>query len=171
MLLGIIIFLLGTFESTEVKLLLTITSIGGCSLTGLCCTTICTNKKYRIFGFVGIGISVLCFLMSLFNIWGNLHNIENSWKEFLSLIVLAITFAHISLLLNIKIANRLVQNVLLATIIFIGIVAVMFLTIIFTKFENDNFFYRLLGAFSILDVVGTIVTPILNKTQKQNVAE
>lgn len=51
-----------------------------------------------------------------------------------------------------------------ATIIFICVVAFMFLILIVGEFDNDEFFYRLLGVFVILDIVGTTVTPILNRT-------
>jgi len=167
-LLGIFIFLFGQFGETEGRLLLTTLSIGGCSLTGLCCSTIYPSEKYKIFSVIGIGIAGLCFVFTLFNIWGDFKNLENNWKLLLSLIVLTITFAHISLLLNIKIANQLVKNTLTATTIFIGIVAFMLLTLILGELDNGEFFYRLLGVFGILDIVGTIVTPILNKTQKQD---
>jgi hypothetical protein len=166
-LLGIFIFLFGKFGETEGRLLLTTLSIGGCSLTGLCCSTIYPSEKYKIFSIIGIGTAGLCFVLTLFNIWGDFKNLENTWKLLLSLIVFTITFAHISLLLNIKIVNQLVKNTLTATTIFIGIVAFMLLTLIVGGFGKGDFFYRLLGVFGILDIVGTIVTPILNKTQKE----
>jgi hypothetical protein len=166
-LLGIFIFLFGKFGETEGRLLLTTLSMGGCSLTGLCCSTIYPSEKYKIFSIIGIGTAGLCFVLTLFNIWGDFKNLENTWKLLLSLIVLTITFAHISLLLNIKIVNQLVKNTLTATTIFIGIVAFMLLTLIVGGFGKGDFFYRLLGVFGILDIVGTIVTPILNKTQKE----
>lgn len=170
-LLGIFIFLFGKFGETEGRLLLTTLSIGGCSLTGLCCSTIYPSEKYKIFSVIGIGTAGLCFIFTLFNIWGDFKNLENTWQLLLSLIVLTTTFAHISLLLNIKIVNQLVKNSLTATIVFIAIVTFMLLTLIVSKFDNGEFFFRLLGVFAILDVVGTIVTPILNKTQKKNETE
>ena len=37
-----------------------------------------------------------------------------------------------------------------------------------TEFSESEFYFRLLGVFSILDVLGTIVTPVLNRvTEKE----
>ena len=48
-LIGIIIFLFGDFGDSEVKILLTTLSIGGFSLTGLCCSVL--YEKKNIFNF------------------------------------------------------------------------------------------------------------------------
>lgn len=171
-LLGIFIFLFGKFGETEIRLLLTTLSIGGCSLTGLCCATIYPSENYKIFSVIGIVIAGLCFIFTLFVIWSSdFDHFENTWKILLSFIVLTTTFAHMSLLLNIRIVNQLVMNVLIATLLFISIVACMLLILIFCEFDCGEFFFRLLGVFTILVILGTIVTPILNKTQKQDDSE
>ena len=166
-LLGIFIFLFGEFKETEVKLLLTTLSVGGCSLTGLCCATIYPKEKFKVFSGVGIVTSGLCFIMTILLIWSDFKNIEDTWKLLLSLIVLTVSFSHISLLLNIRLANQLVESVRTVTIVVVSTVAVMLLTLIFARFDNWEWFYRLLGSFAILDVVGSIVTPILNRTQSK----
>ncbi|MES2621681.1 MAG: hypothetical protein V4615_12595 [Bacteroidota bacterium] len=166
-LLGIFIFLFGEFKETEVKLLLTTLSLGGCSLTGLCCATIYPLAKFKVFSVIGILTAGLCFIITMLNVWGDFKNIEDTWKLLLSLIVLSVTFSHISLLLNIRPANHLVESVITVTIVIVSTVAVMLLTLIFAEFDNWEWFYRLLGSFAILDVLGSIVILILNRMQTQ----
>jgi hypothetical protein len=165
-LLGICIFLFGKFEETEIKLLLTTLSIGGCSLTGLCCATIYIIDKYKTFSAAGMVTAGLCFIVILFTIWGGIENIESTWKLLLSLIVLSVSLAHISLLLNIPLVNEMVESIRTVTIVFIATVAVMLVTLIFGEFDSQELFYRLLGTFAILDILGSIITPVLNKIQK-----
>lgn len=69
-LLGIFIFLFGKFSKTEGRLLLTILSIGGCSVICLCCSTIYLLNKYKIFSAIGIGTAGLCFVFALVIIYG-----------------------------------------------------------------------------------------------------
>jgi hypothetical protein len=170
-LIGIFIFLFGEFGDTEVKLLMTTLSVGICSLTGLCCASIYSSAKYRKFSMLGIATAGLCFLFSLAAIWSNPKDIQVVWKIQLTILVLSITFAHISLLLNIKPTKKLVKFILIFTLLFISIVAAMLLLLIFGGFEDTDFFFRLLGVFAILDVLGTIITPILNRTQKEGTTQ
>ena len=51
-----------------------------------------------------------------------------------------------------------------ATIGFISIVAVMLIFLVLEIIdEPGEYYFRLIGVFAILDVLGTIVTPILHK--------
>ena len=162
-LIGIIIFLFGKFGSTEGRIILTTLSFSAASLAGLCCSSIYTYEQFKPFSVLGIATSVAFLLFSIFATWGNVNNIVV--KYYADTAALTFTFAHISLLLLIRYANQLVKNVLIATIIFIAIVTVMLMIMWHNKIDNE-FYYRLLGVFAILDSLGTIVTPILNKTQK-----
>ena len=166
-LMGIFIFLFSDFGDTQVKLLFTTLGIGGCSLTGLCSATLFGKPAFKLFSSFGIVVALLCFGVVVFTIWSEISVFENSWKILVSLIVLTVTLAHISLLLNLNTVNALVKNVLIATVACIAIVSGMLFFMIYGNSDPDDFFYRLLGVFAILDVVGTIVTPILNRTQKQ----
>ena len=41
--------------------------------------------------------------------------------------------------------------------------------LIWSELDIDDYIYRLLGVFCILDVLGTIVSPILNKVYKAEI--
>ena len=162
-LIGIIVFLLGEFGTTETKLLLTTLIIGIYSLTGLCSASLYEKMKFLPFALFGIVISVMGFFITLLTIW-NAIGLKNIWKMVIILIILAASSAHISLLLLIDSENVLVNGSLLSTFIAIMFVALMLIIAVLNNFEDTGeFYFRIVGVFAILDVIGTIVTPILNK--------
>ncbi|MDP6156726.1 MAG: hypothetical protein QGH39_08440 [Candidatus Thermoplasmatota archaeon] len=161
-LIGIFIFLLGEFREVEVRLLLTTLTIGAYSLTGLCCAVIYEKKRFQPFAIVGIIISGLGLLYTLMFIWEGVDGGEG-WKILVIFLILAFGIAHICLLLLIKSNKPLVNYSLIGTIICISILDFMLIILIKVEFDMEEFFFRLLGVFAILDVLGTIVTPILHK--------
>ena len=164
-LIGIIIFLFGNFGETEGRLLMTTLTVGGYSLTGLCCSVLFERRTYTGLAVAGMALSVLGFLFTLLVIWEALDmESEYTWKGLFLFLILAFSSAHASLLLLIRSDSGIVKGVLAATIVFIAVVAGMLVWFTFTGFDiEEEFFYRLLGVFAILDVLGTIVTPILHK--------
>jgi len=94
--------------------------------------------------------------------WGEIYffDIDFTLKVSIILAAVAASIAQSCLLLLIKPVNSLVKWILSATLIIISIVALMFIIVVFWE---DNFYLLFLSIFAILDVFGTIVTPILNK--------
>jgi hypothetical protein len=164
-LIGIVIFLFGDFGETEGRLLMTTLTIGGYSLTGLCCSVLFEKKRFTGLAVAGMVASFLGFLFTVLVIWEALDmESEWTWKGIFLFLIVAFSTAHISLLLLIRSDRGLVKGALAATVAFISIVAAMLIWFAFTGFDiEEEFFYRLLGVFAILDVLGTIVTPILHK--------
>lgn len=163
---GIVIFLVGDFGETEIKLLFTTLAIGGYSLTGLSCSTIHNRAKFKSFSVIGMLISVFAFLTTIIAIW-DIIDPDDMWQTVLIFIILSISMAHISLLLQIRPKSKKIKYSLFATIIFGTIVALMLIKSTITKFEDSEFYFRLLGVFSILVVLGTIATPILNRISEK----
>lgn len=164
-LIGIIIFLFGKFGETEEKIITTTISIGVSSVTALCCSTIFFKDKLKPLSISGMLASFAFLVIIVVTIWGNFKNHELE-KSLGTSVILTITFSQSSLLLLVRNTNKLVRNVLVVTLIFISVVAIMLLITLWNGEINNEFFYRLLGVFAILDVLGTIVTPILSKTGK-----
>jgi hypothetical protein len=159
---GIVIFLIGDFGETEMKLLGTTLSIGGYSITGLCSSIIYNRAKFKTFSIVGMLIAVLGFLCTISAIW-EFVDMDKIWRIMVIFIILTVSMAHISLLLQIHTKTHTIKYSLFGTILFISIVALMLIKGTINEFEEKEFFFRLLGVFAILDVLGTIATPILNK--------
>jgi len=164
-LIGIFVFLLGDFGEIEFRLLMTTLTIGGYSLTGLCCSGLYEKRKFAPLALSGMAISIIGFLFSVLVIWEAI-DINNNfvWKTSIIFAILAASIAHSCLLLFIKSDKSLVNGSLSATIMFISIVGLMLIMLVLNNFDDvGESYFRLLGVFAILDVLGTIVTPILNK--------
>ena len=167
-LIGIIIFLIGEFGDIEARILFTTLTIGGFSLTALCSSALQEKHRFAAFAKTGMAISVLGFIMTTLAIWEILDS-ENIWKVIVIIIILSASVAHISLLLLIRSKKTNVNVSLMLTLLFILIVAIMLIILVLGDFNMDfEFYYRLLGVFAILDVLGTIVTPILKKVSSMN---
>ena len=166
-LIGIFTFLVGDFGETEIQLLLTTLTIGGFSLTGLCSSTIQNRKELKVFSTIGMFVSILGFLVTIGAIW-EIIDFDDIWQIMLIFIILSVAIAHISLLLQIRPGTDNIRYSLTVTIIFVSIVGLMLIKSTLTEFDESEFYFRLLGVFSILDVLGTIATPILNRiTEKK----
>ncbi|MGS2760898.1 hypothetical protein [Sinomicrobium sp. M5D2P9] len=166
---GIFVFLAGDYGDTEIKTLLTTLSLVGYSLSALCCSTIYERDSLKNFSLIGMVVSGIGFLVTITAIWEFIDT-ENIYKTVIIFMILATAFGHISLLLLIKPKNNTIRYLLLATVIFICIVGIMLINATVTEFDNGEFYFRLLGVFTILDVLGTIATPIANKiTDKKEV--
>lgn len=162
-LVAIFVFLFGDFGETEIKILFITLTIGGYSLTGVCSSVLQDKGKYISLVYSGIAVSVLGFLLTAGAIWEAV-DIENLWQLIIVLVILAVTIAQISLLLLAESAKGLMNTILLTTIIFISIVAMMLVWLVVVEYDGvGEFYFRLLGVFAVLDVLGTIVTLILRK--------
>lgn len=164
-LLGIIIFLAGSFGEISVKILFTTLTVGGFSLTGLCCATLFDKKRFTIFAILGIIISFLGFLTVTFLIWEMIPlGFFDFWKTALIITITSFSFAQASLLLLIKSDKTIVNVSLSTTLLFISLVALELIFLILIEFNDvDELWFRILGVFAILDVLGTIITPIILK--------
>lgn len=158
-LIAIFVFLLGDFGETEIRLLITTLTIGGYSLTGLCGSVLYDRREYIPLAFAGIMVSITGFLFTVGAIW--FYDSDEVWNWVAIFAILAFSIAHSSLLLFARSDKNLVNYLLTATIASIVIVALMLIHLVFD--DVDEFYFRLLGVFAVLDVLGTIVTPILRK--------
>lgn len=169
-LIGIIIFLFGSFGETEEKILFTTFAVAAFSLTALCSAALYDKHRYIIYPTIGVTISVISFLFISSLIWKILDPGDISMRK-LALISIVISFsiAQSSLLLFIKSRKIIVNISLILTLIFISIVALMLIISILLELDMDHeLYYRILGVFAILDVLGTIITPIILKVTSLN---
>lgn len=151
-------FLFGKFNDSDVKILFTTFAIGGYSLTGLCSAALYEKRKLFLLFLPGILLTIVGYFLSAEIIWGG----DSSIQAALISIILSISYAHVSLLLLIKSKNNIVRASLVATVVAISIVALMLIHLV-VIFNSTLFYFRLLGVFAILDLLGTVVTPILYK--------
>lgn len=163
-LVAIFIFLFGNFGEIEFKLLITTLSVGGFSLTGLCSSLILAKKNLSYVAYSGILCSITGFLLSTLILWGELSE-AFYFKLLLIFIIASFSTAHSSLLLLALKNKKMVDTITVITIIFITLVALM---LVYLVLNLDNgipgeFYFRMLGVFAVLDILGTITTPIIRK--------
>lgn len=162
---GIFVLLKGSFDDTDWKILGTTLTVGVFSITSLANLRNLDSEfsSYRSFAIASITISVAAFFLAAFLIWGS-GSWDDLWKFAITLSVLAVSSAHSSLLLPLRQKNNSQKILVTGTLTFIGAVAGMIIYLIWVR-DTDvgDFYYRLLGVFAILDVLGTIVSPILAK--------
>ena len=168
-LIGVIIFLFGEIGELEFRLLMTTLAIGGYSLTGLCCAALYEKKKIALVSVSGMIVSVLGFIFTFLVIWEIVDgHLESIIMDVVTFIILSISLAHASLMLLMTPKTSLVRWSLSFTLIFIAIVTLMLLYIVvFDVHKLGEFYFRLLGAFGILDVLGTLATPLLHRAYNE----
>ena len=86
----------------------------------------------------------------------------------MTFVILSVMISHVSLLFLVKPKSKKINYLMITTIIFITLVTAMLVIEILTESEKGELFDRLLGVFAILDVLGTISTPVLNKMTKRS---
>jgi hypothetical protein len=119
-------------------------------------------KGYRIFAWTSISFSFIATLFTMSLIWISLQH--TPWKPTLVFMVLAISTAHASLLLAARKKAKLLDIFVTATLCCITFVAGFLIYLIIS--ENGSLgqaFYRFLAVFVILDVLGSVLTPILSR--------
>lgn len=167
-LLGIAALLQGNFDGTDWKVLLTTLIVGIFSLTSLASlrSIESDSRELRLFSTLGIVTSLLAALCMACLIWSSdIFGSEMLWRVSFTLAVLAISIAHASLLVGFRKRGSTLNLLSTATLGCIATVAGMliYLTTASQADQVGEFFYRLLGVFAILDVLGTIILPILAK--------
>ncbi len=159
----IIVFLFWDFDSLiAVRLILTTLSVGSSSLVALCCATLYDKDRYVPYALTGIITSVIGFLLTFLLIW-EIIKFDDFWRLWTCIIILSVAFAQSCLLFLIMSESRKVMISLYSTIFVIAIVTLMLIIPIMFDFDPGEFYTRLVLVFIVLDVLGTIVTPILNK--------
>lgn len=163
-LMGVFIMLFGRFGEIEGKILVTTLNVGFFSIMGLVSFSL---FKQKFISQLGVFFAIFFFLWSVLLTWEVTKLINDSVKMSLSLIVVVGALFHSSLMLLTKPDKKPVQIALYSTIALTVIISLMLLYLILIEFHIDReMFFRVLGAFAILDAFGTILTPILKKIVK-----
>ena len=166
-LMGIIVFISGTYGWVEVKILLTTLAIGIFSLAGLCNAALYEKGKAKGFAMTGIIITLIAFILTLILIWNDGYSWRELGKILYTLWVLSIASAHVSLLLLIDSTDGKVNIARMMTFFFIVAISLYIILFIYEVITfREEFSIRLFGVLVILDALGTIITPILHKYTK-----
>jgi uncharacterized membrane protein len=172
---GIVTLLTGEFGEIQGKILLTTLAMAGFSITALCHLAV-VGRSLRIVGFVGIAVSALAFVTGAVLIWRDWSNWSDVWeltlKTFAVFAIAAVSIAHANLLLLLSgRRNQILRVTLWITVALIAVVAVLIIIPVVTEGEipgdNGDAYWRVFGVFAILDVLGTIVLPVVGRVTRE----
>jgi hypothetical protein len=167
---GIFTLLSGEFGDTQARILGTTLLIAAFSITTLCHLAV-AGRALRIVGYVGIAVSIIALVAGIFLIWQTLDDfnlVNQVFKAFAAFSVLAMSFAHANLLLLLGERKRPVIRIgLFTTVGLIAIVALLLILPIVTDGaipgDEAEAYARVVGIVAILDVLGTIVLPVMSR--------
>lgn len=165
---GIIALLSGDFGETQGRIVLTTLLLGATSITALCHLAI-ADRAMRIVGFVGLATSGATLITGLVLIWRDWDSpgFDQWFKAFATAGIIAVSFAHANLLLLLAGRRRpVIRYGLMITLVMIATVAIMVILPILSEGDipgigNEEWYWRLFGVVGILDVLGTVVVPVL----------
>lgn len=162
-LVGIFVLLTGSFDNTDWKILGTTLAVGIFSITSLANLRTFDSDKglFRSYSAASIIISIAAFCLVTGLIWSESTS-DIIGKFTATFAVLAVSSAHASMLLPLRNRGANQKTVVTATLMFIAAVAAMIIYLVWAA-DTDvgDLYYRTLGVFAILDVLGTIIAPIL----------
>jgi hypothetical protein len=167
-LIGIFTLLSGNFGETQGRILGTTLLVAAFSITALCHLAV-VGRALRIVGFIGIAVSIVALLAGVLLIWQDWDSGTSGdvLRAFAAFSVLAVSFAHANLLLLLGERKRPVIRIgLFVTVGLIALVALLLIIPIATDGEvpgdNGETYWRIFGVLAILDVLGTIVLPVMS---------
>ncbi|MDH6181242.1 hypothetical protein M2152_001424 [Microbacteriaceae bacterium SG_E_30_P1] len=170
-LLGIVTLFTGEFGEIQAKVLLTTLLTAGFAITSLCHLAV-VGRALRLVGFVGIAASFGALILGLVLIWASWDNWSDGWdttlKAFLVLSIVAASLAQANLLLLLASRQQTVIRVgLIITLVAVALVALLVTLTIVSDGEipgrDGDLYWRVVGVVAILDVLGTIVLPVLGR--------
>ena len=161
--LAIFIILFGDFDGTEVKILLSAIAFCGCGILSLPGLNLIERGTFKSIGKVAAGTSGLFLVLVLFLIWtGDVVSENLYFKVTATVFVISISSNHSALLLLSRSKNKVVSGCKWATISLIIVVALMLIYIVWGE-DLPEALHRPLAVIVILDVLGTLSLPALNR--------
>ncbi len=159
---GIIALLSQEIGDIKILILMTTLSLGVYSVTGLCCLAISELPPWKWFGRIGVMLSIIAALFAIATNWIDLgfSDVRIVVKARAAALIVAIAFAHASLLMRISlhsISTRVVRWLTLSCIAMLASVFVYFA--MEPKVIVD--IWPILGVLGIMSVLGTLATVIL----------
>jgi hypothetical protein len=165
-LIGIVTLLTGDFGDVQRKIMLTTLAIGLFSIVSLCDLAV-AGRRFQRAGYLGILVSLVALVAALILIWTDFGSMqpEALWKTFGLTTIAGVSLAHANLLLLLGERRRSVVRIgLWVTVALIALLAVLLWLLILTNGDIGTDGYgRLVGTVAILDVLGTIVVPVVSK--------
>lgn len=174
-LLGMVAVGAGSFGELEGRVLLTTLLVGVYSVLCLAGLVV-VGRRHGWVGQVGIAFTSLALVCGLVLTWGvdeDVWGADNAWLEFVArsfgfCAILGVAFVHAALLLHLtRRGSEAARAIGGATLVAVGVVAAMLAQLVaLSDSGGGEGFWRVLGVFAILDVVGTVITPLVARLDR-----
>lgn len=165
-LLGIFAFLLGSFGSLEIKVLLTTLTISAASVCGLSCAGVLEARRKAVAPMAGLALTVVAVHVVIGGIWLEPHS-ETFWRTAATLAVLAGAASHVSLFLLARLRAIFQWSIWVALAI---VLSIAFLITLLIWGDPEEWVFRALGVAAILDVTFTILIPVFHRLSRGDLA-
>jgi len=162
---AIVIFLVGDFGEIQQKTLATTVSLAGFSILSLPSLWHLERTQHGLLSRVGLLSSLSSFIMIQLIVWVEPVSNDEFGKSMITLYIIAFATNHALLMMIIKSGHTLVlacKNTTICIIFIVGSAIIAFMWI----GEPPDIILRLFGTLVVLDVLGTIVTPMLSRLLK-----
>lgn len=170
-LIGIVTLLTGSFGEVQGKIMLTTLIIGAASIIALCDLTVLGRRVWPV-GVAGLIAATLALITALMLVWGD-GSSDVMVKTCGLAAIAAVSIAHASLLL--PLAERRRSSVRTGLWITVALI-VLLLVLLYIAILSDgdvwsDGYAKLVGTVAILDVLGTIVLPVVSIFMKDDGAQ
>lgn len=161
-LIGIYVFLLGTFGKTEAKILGTTATICYFSITSLACSAVFEKSRYPALSLPGLALGVLGLVFFIPSIWFEWFQTEAVAKAMGVVAALSFSFAQACLLSLAPLPRRQAWVFYSAVATILALAAIISGVIIFEPHDEDMI-VRVVGVVAILDGCFSLCVPILHR--------
>ena len=163
---GVVIILIGDVNEMQTRLLLTMLASISFSLAGLACARRPSNVWLSPVPILGMVASTLTLAVIVLRIWDRQEVLpfwdplevgDGGRKLSVTLIVLVVSLAHLSILAALRPVNDLMAYCRRGAMLAVSALGVLLITVVLQDLDlkTEGFYVRLVSAVVILDVVGT----------------
>ena len=160
-LIGVNAILGGSFGGTQIKILFSTLAFTVYSVLGLSCNTI-LSTRYDAFARLGLLVIAAGLAYAIITTWATPES-PAFLKARFSFLVVAIGFAHASLMLLIEQKNAAIKGAVVIALTANLIVAIVLVDLISNISAAEFSTFRLLGVVSVVGVIATLIAPLLAK--------
>ncbi len=162
-LLGIGALLIGEFGELSVRVLLTTLTVTVTSILGLACGVYYESGRGRYLPMAGITFTITATLMTFLIIWNVLGDNKTFIKSTVTMMMLAVSFSHLSLLSMARLDRRFAWSRLAAFVFVTMLDAILLFILWFEPSGESDVITRTIGVLSILIASVTVMTPVFHK--------
>jgi hypothetical protein len=171
-LMGIWAILSQEFGSLQERVLATTLTVVGTSILGLACGAFLESPHSRgkplfIVPLAGIILAVLCALLTVWLIWGDVRwEFKGFYKTLFVSLIFSFALAQLSLLSLARLAKRFRWAIVTAYIVVLALASIISLLIVFEPPSDDGFVMRALGVLGVIDAAMTVMIPVFHRLSR-----